>query len=268
MGRLLEHRSLNRLISASRSNILATYAGLAESVAGARRTREKPWLQIEGPEDLAFSNFLAGWDFGSDEEARHGAHLAAELCAERPGFSVFTVAGDRPSDMGRMLLAAGFELRHTLVEMAWSSDVPPSAEGALVLAQGVEERRKIADFMTRQFFWRGSHDQRRKIADATAKSPNQLYTLDGDDPARAAIMLVPLDDSLGIYNLCVQEDLRRHGLGGRLVKLAQALAVRHGVPAVLQCEPALARWYESFGFIRVGAVDAYRLPEPSWFPAI
>jgi predicted GNAT family acetyltransferase len=268
VGHFLEHRSLARLLASSRENILATYAGLAESVAGARRVRESPWLQIEGPDDMGFSNFIAGWDLDSEVQTRRAAEEVAALCKERPCISVFTVAGDRPASIGMQLIEAGFELRHTLVEMAWLGEHVTAAEGVLVLAQGVEERRRIADFMTRQFFWRGSYDQRRRIAEATAKSPNQLYTLDAMDPPRAAIMLVPQEDSLGIYNLCVQEDLRGTGLGGRLVRLAQAMAARHGVPAVLQCEASLARWYQSFGFIRVGSVDAYRLPDPSWFPAI
>ncbi len=224
------------------------------------------WIQVQGPLDLAFCNFLAGWNL-TDETAAEGAERVAYVCSDRPGMSVFVCTGDSPANMGWHLIQAGFELRHTLIEMAFVGTAP-NVPGALHLAQGKEERKRISDFMTRQFFWRGSYEQRRCISDATSSSPHQLYYFGEAMAPTGAIMLVPTDNSLGIYNLCVQESLRGQGIGSQVLSLALMLADHMGVPAVLQCEQTLCGWYSKHGFRQIGAVDAYRLPEPAWFPAI
>jgi predicted N-acetyltransferase YhbS len=74
-------------------------------------------------------------------------------------------------------------------------------------------------------------------------------------------MLVEDGSSVGLFNLCVRPELRRKGLGAKLVRAVQAAASATGKPVVLQCEPDLAPWYKTLGFEPVGTVEALTLSQ-------
>jgi ribosomal protein S18 acetylase RimI-like enzyme len=116
----------------------------------------------------------------------------------------------------------------------------------------------IARFMVEQFFSRMAGESRDRIQRATARSATQLYSLGPERRPDAAVMLVPLDGSLGLYNLCVRRELRGKGIGREVVSSVRAIAAASGAPVVLQCEPGLAPWYEDQGFEAVGEVEAWR----------
>lgn len=256
MGGVLERRVLTDVVAAGRVNVLATYEALARGVPGASVERDEAWLASFGPADLSYCNFAAGFD--CEDPGRWNRLM--ERARKAPVFWAFTMAGDRPTDVTERLLRHGFVPRQSLAQMAWHGEAT-SCGPDWRLATGPEDRQAVAAFMAAQFFWRSPEASRTAIAGSTERSGLDLWGLWRTDGLAAAAMTVQTDDALGLYNLCVRDDLRRRGIGESLVVAVKSLSM--GRPVVLQCEPALAPWYERQGFATFSFLDAFSLTLPS-----
>lgn len=242
-----------------RGNALATYLGLVGSVNGSVVTRPHGFTLVRGPGMFSFCNFAAGFSLGQDDVDAALSTLveSAEDCF---GFYVFVMTGDKPGDLVDRLVAKGFEQRHSLVGMV-SDTVPELPDLVAQAVTSHEDRRKVAGFMARQFFWRMPREAREAIAAATAASPHTIWTVGPVDEPDAAVMLVEDSDAVGLFNLCVRPELRRKGLGARVVRAVQGTAAGRKKPVALQCEAELAPWYKSLGFEAVGTVEAFTLSQ-------
>jgi ribosomal protein S18 acetylase RimI-like enzyme len=238
---------------------VATYLGLVGAIEGASVTRPHGFTLVRGPGYFSFCNFAAGFVGG---DARQIAAVLLEQAEACLGFYVFLMTGDEPADLHERLGDAGFQVRQTLVGMAAVGHSGEPETGATAVTD-LKERRAVASFMARQFFWRMPKDGRDAIAAATALGPHTLWAVGPVHEPEAAVMLVEQPDSVGLFNLCVRPDLRRKGLGSRVVGAVGAHAARQGKPVVLQCEAELAAWYREQGFREVSRVDALSLAPDS-----
>lgn len=256
----MEHRALTdpRALLV-RDNALATYLGLVGAVNGSVVTKPKGFTLVRGPGPFSFCNFAAGFDSdqGSFEDTVEALVENAEDCF---GFYVFVITGDRPADLAERLEDRGFERRHTLVGMH-SAVAPSTAPTGIRLVTTQQDRRDVARFMAQQFFWRMPREARDAIAAATAASPHTIWSVGEPAHPEAAVMLVEDGAAVGLFNLCVRQELRRRGLGAAVVRAVQAAAASKGQPVVLQCEPELEPWYRKLGFETVGTVEAFTLSQ-------
>jgi hypothetical protein len=254
----MEHRPLKdpraRVV---RENALATYLGLVGAVEGAVVTRPMGFTLVRGPGHFSFCNFAAGFDVAEGDVCAV-IDLLDEQSRDCFGFYVFSMSGDAPSDFREQLRRRGYESRQGLVGMASEASPSPGVVSARVVADS-EERRLVASFMARQFFWKMQKEVREAIAASTAASSHTVWVVGPARDPEAAVMLVEQPASVGLFNLCVRPELRRKGLGAGLVRAVQAAASASGLPVVLQCEPGLETWYKGLGFETVGTVEALTL---------
>jgi hypothetical protein len=240
-----------------RENALATYLGLVGAVEGAVVTKPMGFTLVRGPGYFSFCNFAGGFDL-EEGDVERAIDLLQEQAEDCSGFYVFAMSGDTPADLKEQLERRGFESRQHLVGMASSVAPPPGEIGARAVAE-MGDRRLVSSFMARQFFWRMPREARETIAASTAASSHTVWCVGPASDPDAAVMLVEQPASVGLFNLCVRQELRRKGLGSGLVKAVQAAASNLGRPVVLQCEPELATWYKGLGFETVGTVEAFTL---------
>jgi ribosomal protein S18 acetylase RimI-like enzyme len=257
----MEHRSLSPFVELVRSNALATYLGLVASVEGSQVTRCQGYTLVEGQGPFSFCNFAAGFAL---ECADVGAVVESlrNHAEGRFGFYVFVMSGDEPGDLDSHLVRAGFEHRQRLVSMA-STQVCTAEPVEAQLVANLEDRRSIAAFMARQFFWTMPDQAKEAIAAATAASGHTIWRVGGASEPEAAVMLVEQPDCVGLFNLCVRPELRSRGLGRSLVKAVQSASKLSGRPVVLQCSDDLTGWYSDLGFERVGHILALTLAGPT-----
>jgi ribosomal protein S18 acetylase RimI-like enzyme len=253
----LEHDSLSQWADAARENVIQTYALLARSVPGTRLDLKPEYMASLGAAHEPFASFVAGFELETDTQAFDTASAIDALAADRPHLMVYICTGDRIASLKTALENRAFRRNSRLVALAAAPGASDD-ESLLSLAVAPADREAIARFMVDQFFKRMTAESRDRILSATARSATQLYSLGPVRSPHAAVMLTPMDGSLGLYNLCVRRELRSKGLGAQVVRHVLALAGMRGVPVVLQCEESLAPWYESQGFQAVGEVEAWR----------
>jgi ribosomal protein S18 acetylase RimI-like enzyme len=209
---------------------------------------------------LSFCNFAAGFALSPDRDvAVHTLQSLRERVQDNRRFWLFHMAGDRPADLTTLLLEAGFVPKHGLVEMAWNpTRTAPAAD--MSRCEGDADRIRVAGFMAGVFFWRLDREYRDQVARATAGSGLELYRYEERGEVVGALMLAVTERSVGLYNLCVEDSRRNHGLGSALVRSVQALSYEHGLPMLLQCDSSLQPWYAKLGFQTVGLLTAYSAP--------
>lgn len=240
-----------------RENILHTYLSLAGAQPHTQVWQLPEYTMCTGPAELSFCNFAAGFSLSSD---RHLALSTLQELKQRVvdnrRFWVFHLSGDQPSNLPTLLLEAGFVPKHGLIEMAHGPS--PTAPG-LQLSHWVEpeDRNRVAEFMANVFFWRMGREYRSQVARATVGSGLDLYSFEEDGEVVGALMLSLSGRSVGLYNLCVEDDRRNRGLGSAMVRFVQGLCYERGLPLLLQCDATLQPWYASLGFEKVGRLTAY-----------
>ena len=207
------------------------------------------------PFDLSFCNFAVDFRLAGEASWVRTAEVLLEN-QKRKSFRVFCLPGDQPEDIRSRLIALGFCSDHQLVQMASDGVAIQSLGLDLIESTATHERREVAEFMIRQFFWRQNPALRRQIIEATVRSPHRLVSYRPGGTLTGAAMIVETPDSHGLYNLCVTNSKRKKGLGKGIVEAIQKEAALRRVPCVLQCEPGLESWYASQGFGNFGKIHA------------
>lgn len=252
----MEHRLLIDPVSLGRENLLETYVGLARAVPGATIQAHENCLVANGPTDLSFCNFAAG--FGPVENPQRRLDWLTQVAAQTGAFWVFCMDGDQPSRLDSELIARGFIQRQSLDQLVLGPRTQfDEAVETAEEAPNPALRAEICNFAVRLFFTRTPETAQRRIAEATAKSAHRLYQLRDKWGIAATMMLCESQSAVGLYNLCVRHDRRREGLASSLVVQASDIAADLHKPLVLQCDTSLTGWYERMGFEHFGTVDAY-----------
>ena len=237
-------------------NLVGTYFRLANATPRVQVWQEQGFRVCVGDFEHPICNFAADLDL--DEKS---ADRLFKIAAGKPTFHVYVLPGDQPSNVTTLLVDSGFRSCHTMVQMVASprssGDVPGLRE-----ARSLDERGRIARFMTEQFFSRQDAAFRRRVVDTTtAVTDLPLYALEDRGRIVGAFMLSIEQSVVGLYNLCVAAPSRRRGWGTMLVQAALNLAADHRQEIVLQCAPSLRSWYSDRTFRSAGAVECYDLPK-------
>lgn len=240
----------------ARSNAISTYVGLALAVNGTTVSDEHGFTLCQGPREISFCNFAAGFDIASEQEAELVVEHLVARTRDVPATTTFVMTGDRPGDLGQRLVDAGFESHHTLHQMV---DHSASAVSGTELEEAVQpaDRLLVTRFMAEQFFWRAGQGLREQIAQATAATTHRLYWAGTRHSPSVAVMLVESEGAIGLYNLCVRPEDRGAGWGSEAVRFAQRLAAARSSALCLQCDSALKEWYSRHGFDPVGEARAF-----------
>lgn len=249
----MEHGLLTDLGHVARENVLHTYLDLALGLPETRVREDQGYLRVKGMWPLSFCHYAA--DFRSDRPA---AEVAAELKLEsqtKDGLWVFVLQGDEPYGLSGALLEQGFHMRQCLSQMATRGCGEFDIE--LCEATDADERLKIGSFMAEQFFPFSPGEARHLVARSTAASLARLFYVGPLSAPHAAMMLSRSEGAVGLYNLCVEFSRRSAGIGGSMVRAAQAMAYKAGVPVTLQCHASLRKWYEALGYSQVGNLNAF-----------
>lgn len=243
-----------RLIKAIRDNLAETCMALGMAAPGVivSRTDER-WMCLSTLRHPV-SNFAARFNL-TDQGLR-------ELCAigrKSEHFRIYVCDGDQPSTLRDDLLAEGAGVMYTLTTLA-SDGEGASDDNLLRPVQDSEELVTVCEMIVRTFFRRSEPWLRQHMRHALVSSTlhGHEFWAAWDKRGVAAVMtLVNAGGLVGLYNLCVREDLRYRGMGTRAVKQALAESMRRGKGMTLQCEPELAGWYRRLGFAVVGTTTAF-----------
>ncbi|MCG9895292.1 MAG: GNAT family N-acetyltransferase [Fimbriimonadaceae bacterium] len=257
MGDLLEHDTLTRFQAAARASLSHTYLELARTVAGVVSLDEPEIKIVTGPEDLAFCNFAVLVDV-DDREFDPLLERLTEIARHRPQFSLFHLSGDRPADLPERLEARGWVRRYSIASLGWEGDAPSAVDLEPVEASDWTSRHETAAFMTGVFMSGPQTALARSVQHATERCPHRLLHHSVGGRILGAVMLAETPDSVGLFNLCVDDRHRERGIGGAILKWCMADAARRGKPLCLQCGEDLVDWYSGKGFQRIGLAEAWR----------
>lgn len=243
-----------RLVNAIRDNLAETYMalGMAAERATASRTDER-WMVLS-PLRHPVSNFAARFNL-SDQGFR-------ELCAigrRSKHFRVYVCDGDEPETLRDDLLGKGAQALYSLTTMASDAEGGVNEE-MLQLADGPEELDAACDLVVRTFFRRSEPWLRQHMKSALRSSVelgHEFWFSRDEKGVAAVVTLVSAGGVLGLYNLCVREDLQGRGVGSAVVRQVLNEGARRKMGIALQCEPSLAGWYRKLGFEVVGLTTAF-----------
>jgi GNAT superfamily N-acetyltransferase len=252
----LEHDSVETLVQAARRCLLKTYEDLALSVPGTSVSHENGMMLLLGPAKVSFCCCAGGFDI--EEGGTEALVLELRrLAIDHPGLTVYAASGDRPSSITHYLEKAGFRSRMALQQLGWfPSKIEPEID--MQAAVGQVQRTAAAMFMSSQFFSGSSKDYRKVVSLATANSSHQIWSCGHAHAPAGAVMTAHTEECIGIYNLCVRDNIRGEGLGTRMLRTLMNMAYTERLPAVLQCEESLVSWYTRQGFQRLGEVRSFR----------
>ncbi len=212
-----------------------------------------------GPPGVAFATFAGRFSWKDRHEAVQGLQ---DLSRRTQTPSLFRLDGDPAVLTEDFLFLEGWVIKYELVQMAWESgSIESSVE--LLSAETPAERIEVASFMTDQFMIQGRPEMRLLIISATSRSGLGLYRLRGHHGLLGAVMLSETDQCLGLYNLCVDQQLRGKGTGSKIVRWVQQKSLELGKPIVLQCSPELKGFYRSCGFRVSGSMQCWGRLDPS-----
>ena len=246
--------------SAASENLKLTYFELGRSAANSRVWREAGFEACVGEIEHPICNFAAGLDLD-----RASASRLARVALDRPSFNVYATPVDRPQNVGDILVREGFQRSYRLVQMI-ADPVEGTPRGTLARASTHFDRMQTAFFMVDQFFSKQAQAFRKQVAEATSRAVSlELLAMKRDGRTIAAAMVSFNCGIAGVYNVCVDSNLRGLGIGTALMREILAVCALKSAPATLQCDPKLEAWYTHLGFRRTGEVDVYALPKPNGF---
>jgi len=240
----------------SRENVAETYLKLGASAEGSMVALGPAFDMCTSNSGLSFCNFAVKLRL---DQHPGGVRMAVrELVSkalQQRAFRVFVSSGDTPEDCRDQLVEAGFCVQHRLIELA---ALEPTGISSLDLMEcsTLQEREEITAFMAQQFFGKDPGLLRKHIELGTVRSGHSLYRLELEGKLVGGVMLTGMKSAVGLYNLCIDRQFRRRGLGGQVVASVQRLASEMKLPVLLQCEPRLATWYERLGFATIGEIKA------------
>ena len=234
---------------------------LAEAI-GAKRVPSDSFTAFTHPSGHSIGN--CAWRVRMEPQTL--ARLAA-LAATQDGFHLYDPVESTPDGLEaetrqEILRRAGFQRQFSLVRFL-SPEGFDAMPVQLVEVDTPADRRKVANFMTEQFFGRAKTEFREVVTRATSGAGRLRLAITGSMPdIRGAVMVCDLPEAFGIYNLAVRPDCRRRGVGrGILQTLWHTARATPGDrrPLVLQSDPSLAVWYRALGFRELGHLEAYVL---------
>ncbi len=251
---------LDSLSEAASDNLLHTYFELGKAASRSKIWREPGFRACIGDIEHPVCNFAGGLNLDASSACR-----LARVALDRAVFNVYATPVDRPANLGELLVREGFCRCYRLVQLVAGPD-QGEPKNNLIRASTGFDRMQVALFMVDQFFKKQGQPFRRQVAEATAQATSlELLAMKREGRLLGAAMVSFSQSMAGVYNVCVDESLRGLGIGNSMIREILAVCALKGVPATLQCDPKLERWYSSLGFKKCGDIDVYALPKPGGF---
>lgn len=179
-----------------------------------------------------------------------------DIAKKNPVLRVYTMTGDTPYNVEELLKTAGLMEVYRLdgLVLGPHSSVTPAP---IQLATG-QLRQAAVKFIIDSFFWSSPRGMRQSLsAVLTSVAPdNEFYVWQDEHGVLAAATLVPTEECIGIYNLCVRNEDRGRGYGSHFTSALIGVIKSKGTQGVLQCAPALTAWYSKLGFHKVAEAAA------------
>lgn len=241
--------SLDDLAAQSARNIERTYLAIGSCTPGAQTVCGAGWVCCLSELDHPICNFGI-----LRSEPEFDANQLRHLIADKRAFNLYSFRTLPAADLDQ-IKEMGFAPAYRLLQMFRIGPLEGQAAD-LSRAEG-QERLRVADFMVRQFFFRQSKAVRQNISQATAQCELPLFWSGFQGQTVGAVMLCPEADVLGLYNLCIDPDMRSKGLGSATVRAILSYASQHNWPVVLQCDAVLESWYGGLGFSKLGTVEVF-----------
>lgn len=240
-------------IEAMRLNVGETYMALGRNAPAARARKTPSAWWCESPFKHPMGNFAVHFNL-SDAGFRKVADTAKRV----EYFRAFVLTGDQPIDICERLEALDLKAKYSFPGFVWNGKAKPGDE---VLERNIDfaEVGETAAFIVQNFFWRSPEPARRALTQlvGAASSVQEFYSCRDEEGIAAAAVLSVTDGIVGLYNLCVREDLRSKGLGSSILSQICRAAEYRGLRLILQAEEGLVSWYGKHGFVRVAELRAY-----------
>lgn len=239
-----------------RENILQTYEGLAMAVPGTKIFPTEGYVLVRGPDDVTFCNYAIGFRLAPSAVTAVIDDIL-DSGPPNPGFTIFSLTGDEPSDLESHLARHGFTCVSHLSQMISARTLfhPPAQVQEATTAQ---ERTQLCEFLVQVFFEWTKRQTQSRITNSMRLSPHRFFSTSQDGKQIGGVMVVESPHCTGLYSLGVKTTHRGHGVGRSLISFVRNLADERGVPVILQCAPGLSSWYETCGFQTFGSVRAFQ----------
>ncbi|HMS57058.1 MAG TPA: GNAT family N-acetyltransferase [Fimbriimonadaceae bacterium] len=241
------------LFSLSVSNFIGAYLALARAVERSTVVEAHQCIIVRSPVPHALGNFAI-----CSSLDRTSAFEVWRASQDASVFQVYVPAEHECEQ--ELLLQRGFEFQQSLELMVLREPITSPSVPLSILEIDSHGRHSAADFMTRIFFKHQNGADRERTTKVISMASMPMYCAWHPLDVKTyrtivGAMSVNLqDDSIGIYNLCVDGTQQRRGIGASmLAKFAQCNFV-NGRPIVLQCNPNLLPFYQRLGFDSVGRV--------------
>lgn len=200
---------------------------------------------------------------GADAPHRIRAAIDGFQQVGRP-FSWWVGPGDRPPQLGALLIEAGLERADSELAMAADLDAlrPPQTPPDGLDIRRVSDRAALQDYVSiiapaddRYFY------ERAASALLSPHSPQWRYVGYLDDQPVATAELTVGGGIVGLYNIVTLEAYRRRGIGMAMTLRPLLDAHDNGWrTAVLQAAAAGVSIYSQLGFAAFGAITEYKPP--------
>jgi ribosomal protein S18 acetylase RimI-like enzyme len=184
----------------------------------------------------------------------HDVAQIARHAAQREFFHLYAVDGSPKHDI---LEQVGFNLNHRLHHLSRAKaayhEFPN--ENSLFQPTADVDRKDAVSLMIKCFFQRYSLNQRRLIQSALVASEIPVVGIYDGTSLVATAFANLIDSEAGVYNLCVEPESRRRGLGKQLINFI----ARHEYcdRVTLQSDSHTQNWYKSQGFAPEMSISVY-----------
>ncbi len=240
-------------LEALRENVIATYLALGLATKGASIENTTDYIICRSTFRHPIANFAIKLN-----TSEKGLEKLTKIADDSPHFRIHYMSGDTPCDLDTKLRQHGLTCFHELTGMILRN--PP--EKAQNLAQLVPKNKveEVTRFMVEHFFWGSPKPLKTELASIVASVDTlkqRFYAVKEGKNLVAAGTLVLTDNAVGVYNVCVRTERRRHGIGSAFVRQLSAIAVKEGKSVVLQCDPPLVPWYRKLGYEAIGRLATW-----------
>lgn len=235
-------------LEALRENVIATYLALGSATKDSRIENTPEYTICRSTFRHPIANFAINLN-----TSEKGLEMLIKIANESPHFRIHQMSGDAVEDLGEKLRQNDLIRFHELAGMVLRN--PPQKTQNLARLVPKNKVAEVTNFMVEHFFWGSPKPLKTELASIVASVDmlnQRFYAAKEGKNLVAAGTLVLTDNAVGVYNICVRTDRRRHGIGSEIVKQLSAIAVKEGRQVVLQCDPSLVSWYRKLGYEEIG----------------
>jgi ribosomal protein S18 acetylase RimI-like enzyme len=266
----MENISLPDLRTAATANLITHFTWVQCQTSAMTVTRGPNLTITDCSLPCDTFNAVCGAQLTADNAREQIKTAIAYFADQQRPFSWWLSPGDRPDNLGKLLLEAG--LKEDYSEWAMAADLRQLPTGDLA-PNGLQIRRvqtvaELADFAhIISVMWTPPDPEVVRFYELAAPailrddSPMWFYVGYIDETPVATGEATVGDGVVGLYNICTLPEFRQRGYGTAMTlrPLLDARA-KNDTTAILQATEAGARVYKRLGFETFGIITEYKPP--------